>query len=84
MDSAEGANVLVNWVHNPAMLYYRLTVDRDVVTYERGALEGTVTERLSTKLRSSIAGRPMSLLVGTGVGPYSGARVQWVRVTVTP
>ncbi|MBC7622469.1 MAG: hypothetical protein H7232_03690 [Aeromicrobium sp.] len=81
---AEGTNVLISGVHNPALLYHRLTVDKDVVTYERGLDAGSLTERLSTKLASSIDGRPTSLLLRSGVGPYSPGRIQWVRVTTTP
>jgi hypothetical protein len=81
---AEGGNVLVNWIHNPAMMYYRLTVEGDVVTYERGVTADAITERLSTKMASSINGRPMSLIVGTGVGPYTPGRFQWIKVSTVP
>jgi len=81
---AEGQNVLVSWVHNPAMLYRRLTIDGDIVTFERGSSAATITERLSTRMASSISGRPMTLVLGTGIGPFTPGRFQWIRATVTP
>ena len=81
---AEGANVLINSHHKPEMLYRRLTVDGNVVTSERGAGADAITERLSTQMASSMVGRPMTLVVSTGVGPYTPGRFQWIRVTVTP
>ena len=81
---AEGANVLINSQHKPEMLYRRLTVDGNVVTSERGAGADAITERLSTQMALSMVGRPMTLVVSTGVGPYTPGRFQWIRVTVTP
>lgn len=81
---AEGQNVLVSWSRNAAMLYRRLTVDGDVVTFERGTSADSITERLSTRMAASISGRTMTLVLGTGVGPYTPGRYQWIRVTVTP
>lgn len=81
---AEGVNVLVNTTHKTEMLYRRLTIEGDVVTFERGANLGSISERLSTRMASSITGRPMTLMLGTGVGPYTPARFDWVRVTVSP
>ena len=81
---AEGQNVLVSWDHNAAMLYRRLTIDGDIVTFERGNSPDAITLRLSTRMAASIAGRPMTLVLGTGVGPYTPGRFQWIKATVTP
>lgn len=81
---AEGANVLINGQHNAALLYRRLTIDGDIVTYERGSSANAISEKLSTRIASRITGRPMTLLLGTGVGPYTPGRFQWISVTVTP
>lgn len=60
---------------------YRLTIDGDQVTAERGPDLSNITQTITFKLSRSIAGRKFFLAVGTGDPIFSPSTVDWIRVS---
>jgi hypothetical protein len=65
---------------------YRITIDHNVLTIERGETLGSITETRSVTLAGSIVGHTFSLQTSAGGndGYYSPSEFDWIRVTVTP
>ena len=60
---------------------YRMTIEGDRYTIERGPTLQNITQRATATLSQSIEGRTFYLVARTGDNNYSGAAFDWVRVS---
>jgi len=60
---------------------YRMTIEGDLFTIERGPSLNNITQRGVARLSSTVAGRSFFLYVRTGsAGGYYGLKMDWIRV----
>ena len=63
---------------------FRITIDGNNVTVERGDSLANLTEIATTTLGSSVAGKTFALRVATAVAPYFPGVFDWVRLNAAP
>lgn len=63
-----------------AFLEYRITVENDVLTVERGPSLAQITQTMTIDLNATITGRRFHLAIGTADENYSPGTFDWIRV----